>query len=472
MEKIRITKRRQLANIVLAIIIALTFFLSYAHHWNKVISTVGAFRVGLDISGMIAVLMVMLLVYWDNAPLDKGTGLYFSMVNLLFIDLLGNAISWCIDEMPEHVIWLKLVTVVQLLVIPFLVQIFFYYQKTVYYGGKLGRGGRDIFVHLITVLDVIVILGSFFFPYYFNVNEMGIYTVGPAYSATFYQPIAVLTLCGIESIRTKFPIRKKMALMIFSFAPVLMVIVTLFTGNTSYVHMVGVVDMFLLYSAIQGEKAVELSEKKASVVEKQMELDRKNRLIMVSQIQPHFIFNTLSSIRQLCKSDEASAAILDFSNYLRMNLETLSADSCIPFEKELEHTKEYVRIEMLRFGDRVNVCYNIETVDFEIPPLTLQPIVENAIKHGVCQRIEGGTVEINVRKRERNVVIEVNDNGVGFNPNEVNDEERNHVGMKNVKERLEIMSGGRMVTESMKGVGTLVQIIIPDISDEIVTEKE
>ena len=138
--------------------------------------------------------------------------------------------------------------------------------------------------------------------------------------------------------------------------------------------------------------------------------------LMMGQIQPHFIFNTLSSIRTLVKIDPdvAYKMLYDFSNYLRANVDNVTNLDGIRFAAEVEHIRSYTNIEKVRFGERLKMEFDIGVSDFIVPPLSIQPLVENAIKHGVCQKIEGGTVTLRSYGIEGYNVVEVNDDGTGI----------------------------------------------------------
>ena len=186
--------------------------------------------------------------------------------------------------------------------------------------------------------------------------------------------------------------------------------------------------------------------------------------IMISQIQPHFIYNCLSSISYLCRTDpkKAELAINDFSDYLRGNLSNLSETKIVPFNKELEYTQNYLKLEKLRFEDRVNVVFDIKADNFSVPSLSLQPIVENAVKHGICKKIDGGTVKISTWDDATNNYIKVEDDGVGYNLDAPKkDDERIHVGLANTKERIEKMCHGKVEVDSKINVGTTVLMVIP-----------
>jgi sensor histidine kinase YesM len=180
---------------------------------------------------------------------------------------------------------------------------------------------------------------------------------------------------------------------------------------------------------------------------------------MLSQINPHFVYNTLSTIASMCdiSPKQAKYLTIDFSKYLRRNISSLTSEELITFEQEMEHVDCYLKIEKARFGDRLNVIYSMHCKDFRIPPLTVQPLVENAIKHGITKKANGGTVKISTFEEKRNHVIEIIDDGVGFDAT-VNEM---HVGIKNVQNRLTDMCKGTVTVKSTLGVGTRVTIEIP-----------
>ena len=193
--------------------------------------------------------------------------------------------------------------------------------------------------------------------------------------------------------------------------------------------------------------------------------------IMVSQIQPHFMYNTLSVIYSLCDADRelAKEAILKFSSYLRANMASLQSSKPVPFEQELEHTKTYLWIEQQRFGDILKVEYDVAVTDFVLPAISLQPLVENAVKYGVRSREEGGTVTISTRRENGKIYIRVTDDGMGFDPQTYQEDGRLHIGIENVRTRLQLMRGGRLEIESASGSGTTATMILEDNYESIVS---
>ena len=182
---------------------------------------------------------------------------------------------------------------------------------------------------------------------------------------------------------------------------------------------------------------------------------------MMSQIRPHFIYNTLGSIEQLCKLDPTKAGELvhNFAKYLRGNFGELDNPKPILMSQEMEHVHHYISIENVRFPD-MTFSFEMGSDDFHIPALTIQPIVENAIKHGLMKLPKGGTIRVVSYETDREYCISVEDDGVGFDTNALLDK-RKHVGLRNIRERLNVMVNGTLEIESTIGVGTKVLVRIP-----------
>ena len=182
---------------------------------------------------------------------------------------------------------------------------------------------------------------------------------------------------------------------------------------------------------------------------------------MMSQIRPHFIYNTLGTIEQLCKLDPPKAAELvhNFAKYLRGNFGELDNPKPILMSQEMEHVHHYISIENVRFPD-MTFTFEMKSSDFRIPALTVQPIVENAIKHGLMRLPKGGTIRVVSYETDTHYCVSVVDDGVGFDTTAVF-EDRRHVGLRNIRERLKVMVNGTLEIESTVGVGTKVLIKIP-----------
>ena len=191
------------------------------------------------------------------------------------------------------------------------------------------------------------------------------------------------------------------------------------------------------------------------------ELTESRISTMMSQIRPHFIYNTLGSIEQLCIIDPPKAGELvhNFAKYLRGNFGELDNPKPILMSQEMEHVRHYISIENVRFPD-MTFSFEMNSDDFHIPALTIQPIVENAIKHGLMKLSKGGTIRVVSYETESHYCVSVEDNGVGFDTDVLLDE-RKHVGIRNIRGRLKAMVNGTLEIESRVGIGTTVLIKIP-----------
>lgn len=184
--------------------------------------------------------------------------------------------------------------------------------------------------------------------------------------------------------------------------------------------------------------------------------------IAMSQIKPHFVFNVLTSIRTLIKTkpEVAYDVIGNLSKYIRVNMASMSNEQLIPFEKELQHIRIYVNIEKVRFGDRIKFICMADDTDFDVPALCIQPLVENAIKHGVCKKIGGGVVMLRSFKVGKTHIIEVVDDGVGFVESEIDG--KKNIGISNIRFRLTTLVNAKLVIKSQPGVGTKVRVEVTD----------
>ena len=182
---------------------------------------------------------------------------------------------------------------------------------------------------------------------------------------------------------------------------------------------------------------------------------------MMSQIRPHFIYNTLGSIEQLCELDPPKAGELvhNFAKYLRGNFGELDNPKPILMSQEMEHVRHYIHIENVRFPD-MTFSFEMRSEDFRLPALTVQPIVENAIKHGLMKLQKGGTIRVTSYETDMDYCICVEDNGIGFDTGKLLDDKK-HIGIRNIRDRLKVMVGGKLEIESTPGVGTKVLITIP-----------
>jgi len=290
---------------------------------------------------------------------------------------------------------------------------------------------------------------------FFSVTPDCVYIRGPLFFLSYLfvaVELLVLSVYAVFSLPNKL---KMIGYVAFGAFPLLFSILLLFLPLASpMIDFSTVISCLIVYSFVS-------IEDKENSLANESKLTKYKTDIMLSQIGPHFIYNTLSTISALCTIDPQIAQDLsaDFTDYLRNNLDLARSERLSTFEAELNHTKKYLEIEKVRFGKKLNVEYDIGETDFVLPSLSLQPIAENAVKHGIMQNREGGTVRIATEKRGELFAVIVSDDGVGFDTEAFAPRE-GHYGISNTAERLKLLLGGEMRIESRVGGGTTVTMLV------------
>ena len=292
--------------------------------------------------------------------------------------------------------------------------------------------------------------------YYFDAE--GVYHRGPFYPALLVPPVCIMlvNLLLLWSRRKRFSVPERIAFAVYILIPMACMVFQMFFFGIYVIVLGTAIAAMFMFVYIQNEQT-------ANYIKKERENARLQTEIMLSQIQPHFLNNTLVAIGRLCSGvPEAKAALYKFTNYLQGNMDALSQTDPIPFTTELEHTKAFLELEQLRFREKLNVVYDLEATAFLLPTLTLQPVVENAVEHGVRENEDGaGTVTVSTREYPDRWEITVSDDGPGFDPDEMASDGERHIGLQNVRERLRHVCGGELRIESEPGKGCRVTIELP-----------
>lgn len=222
---------------------------------------------------------------------------------------------------------------------------------------------------------------------------------------------------------------------------------------------------FFIYAICIGiDMLLEFRNTLEQVSAQKIMIEEAKTQLVLSQIKPHFVYNSLGAIRVLIKKDPDAAydALYTFTRYLRQNIDALENSAPIPFKTELEHIRTYIDIERLRFQNKVEVVFKTDFTNFSVPPLSIQIFVENAMKHGVFQKPEGGTICVRSYMTQSDVYIEVEDDGVGFDPSTLQSGDGHRgIGIKNAIYRIENTVGGKCDIRSAPGQGTTVIVKLP-----------
>ena len=268
-----------------------------------------------------------------------------------------------------------------------------------------------------------------------------------------YQIVVLAAVFIISVFNKKLNVREKIAFSSYCILPLIATILQNIFAGYAITYATIIVAVEILFFFVNVQKNIDLLQEEEKNQEAQVKL-------MLSQIQPHFMYNSLSAISTLITTDpeKAQTSLDEFTEYLRTNLASITETRLIPFVTELKHIQTYVSLEKMRFNDRINVIYDIGTTDFFIPPLTIQPIVENAIKHGILKKIEGGTVTITTYETDTEVIVEIKDDGIGFDLKNINFDENVHFGLKNISYRIKQTCNGDLNITSKKNVGTNIRV--------------
>lgn len=324
----------------------------------------------------------------------------------------------------------------------------------------------------LCLVAILLVVLSQFTGIYYSFDEMNIYHRGPMYWLSQVLGLAgmAVNLWVIFSHRKSLERNDLLILLSYVLLPVVAIVVQIWMYGIALLYITSTLCVLMMYVGLQGTmsrriQAQELRLKEAELALKQKELAlTQGRIdIMLTQIRPHFLFNALSAIGQLCDQDpqQAKEAVLDFSSYLRTNLDALTQRRPVPLQEELNHTRTYLALESRRFEGRLHIKWDIQADAFTVPPLSVQPIVENAVRHGVLKKPGCGTIKIQSMDGGDCWLVIVGDNGMGFDPGKPPADGRTHTGLDNVRYRLENMCGGSLIVESVPGQGTQATIRIP-----------
>lgn len=318
--------------------------------------------------------------------------------------------------------------------------------------------GWSYLVYCMGIVGILLVIVTQFTGFYYYIDADHFCHRNTFYPVSLLIPAAgmALDLCLILKYRKRMRKEIWISMLFYIALSVAAEVAALFFEGISFVNIAVTISLFVMFMTAVMEQGRELAQKEKELYDMQVR-------ILLSQISPHFIYNTLTTIKHLCKKDAALAAetVDEFSGYLRGNLDSLAENGTILFSRELMHVRHFVAIEQKRYGKRMRVLYDIQEECFMVPALTLQPIVENAVKHGIAKKEQGGTIRISTWKDDTDYWIRVADDGVGFRTDRKTKSKRTHVGIMNVTSRVKSMCGGTLTIESSFGEGTEVRIKIP-----------
>ena len=417
-----------------------------------------ALLIALDFALVLQLFGLWIAVMLDEYIHEKRRKLMLLVIGVIFILLVQEHLSFYVaDDLP--VFFHKCVSLLGYSLRPVVIVLFI----------ALQRPDRSLKLQWgLVIVNALLHMTTFFSAICFSFTEDGSFYRGPL-GYTSFVVCGILLLWLVGGGFRHFSIEKKGDVVIPLFASVFVV----FAAVTDLMVKSGTPISFVMVAMVSASVFYYIWLHINFIKEHEQEIEAGQRIkIMMSQIQPHFLYNTLATVQALCHTDPdlASDTLEKFGIYLRQNIDSLDKPDLIPFSEELHHTQVYAQIEQIRFPS-IEIVYDIEEDDFEVPALTVQPLVENAIRYGVRIR-EHGLIEVEVRRKRYGHRIIIRDNGKGFDPEAQLSKERSHIGLNNVRDRIESMCYGDMKIESKIGEGTTITIRIPYQGERIAKEVD
>ena len=293
----------------------------------------------------------------------------------------------------------------------------------------------------------------------FHINVSNQYVRGPLGFTIYFVMIFYLAVFMYVSVKSfKENSRTRALLLVFISCAIILTMLLEATANVSgYVDEVSALSVLVYYIYLIAVYQQSLRE---NIAEKELKITQDRINMLQEQIRPHFIFNSLNVIRALIKRDpsRAIAGIDSFVSYLRGHVYAMNSNDLISFDEELVNVKAFIGLVQPSYDDAIDITYDLNITDFSIPPLSLEPIVENAVKHGIGKN--GGYIKIITRKENDHIdIIVVNSNVEKIDYSE-KERARLGVGLENTRTRLKLLVNGS-VEMTKNDTETNVMISIP-----------
>lgn len=417
----------------------------------------------LDLYSII-VSLILIIYLWVNGKSKNRTNHYFLLMCLFNLGMLaGDITNWTCEgfSKPWFPLALRFGTVLYFgCSAPLLLSFIGYVNACFLPGAALRKPVWNTAI-VLTCVQLIFSILSLWTGTYFYITADNMYMRGDAFWFSQLIPFLIYTMTVSLIIRYRKFLRLKDVLLMTGnlILPLAAELIQIMNYGLALMNTGSTLALLLIFINLQSEREVLLQKQENELAQSRIDM-------LMSQIYPHFLYNILTVIRQLCSSDPelAKEAIRELSLFLRTNMESLTNKSPVPFEQELIHVRQYLNLEQMRFGTRLCVVYEISAHSFLIPPLTLQPIAENAVRHGIMKREGGGTITIRTEETAEDFHVTVSDDGIGAAEEQFVKAYAGRgegIGIENVRKRLLLTCQGTMEIKSSPQTGTTVVIMIP-----------
>lgn len=411
---------------------------------------------GFSLGGAMLVIMAFGIAFSATTPtLDKWSKQYFiTLFSLLFLCAVSCFLALVFWYDPTMATTEKIIYIFEDIFLPSVM-----FMPTVFLLHSCGENVKrsPLFIAAMALLGVylVMVIVSQFTDVFYSVTSDNEFVRGSLWAVSMAPMVAILLLNVAAVIRRRKKLSKKyfIGLLVYMIPMLVAMIIHMFIAVEVFVVLCMTLFALIMYEQI-------LSDNVEQYMRQQQEIAHQRASIMVLQMRPHFIYNSMMGIYYLCDQDpnKAKQVTLDFTTYLRKNFAAIASEETIPFADELEHTRAFLAVEHAQFEDSLFVNFDTPITMFRLPPLTLQPIVENAVVHGM--RASNAPIHISVTTRQTDSAIEiiVEDDGPGFQPTDNDDP---HIALNNIRQRLEMMCKGTFNISPREDGGTSVKVTIP-----------
>lgn len=436
--------------------------------------TIRAINISMELWGCLISVLIVIYVMHGKKPLSSRTKYFVALVLVQALLLYSDAMGFLFEGDPSHFHW-NVVHIANFLVffLGYVLLLLFahYLIACLEEFGPISR--RLLYIlRVVAITGMVLTIVSQFNHMYYVIDAESIYVRQDWFWLS--QVLGILGL-GINAIgfmkyKERLDRVRRVCFGLYFILPSAAMVIQIFSYGLALLNMVNAFCLMVIFLFVQENYArqelilsqqVSLQDQELS--NNQVMLAQTRMDLMRSQIQPHFIYNTLSTIGELCLTNplKAHEIVQEFSQYLRGNFDEMECNTPICLSSEIEHVKHYTAIEKVRFPD-MQIHYDLQAEEFCLPALTIQPLVENAIKHGLMGLESGGSVVISTYETSTSYCVSVRDDGVGFDVKKPWPETgRKHLGLVNIRDRVKVMCGGSLIVESQPGCGTTALISIP-----------
>ena len=416
----------------------------------------------IDTIGLVVLTLLFGFSFSGTGDIKRPVQAFKLLLTLVFTSVFFSSLAESMYGMPDRVVLIITFTTLAYAFAGTFYLALWGYQKQFL---KRSKNTRPVTILLFcaTACYISAVIINLFVPVTFSYTEQGVWDYNVADYTSFIMNCICITIMCIATFTSGMDLKKKLSFLSFLIVPALVAFINLLyyvlgweIFLPSIEHIAMILTLYIIFFNIH----IEL---KNDIIKHEKEQIKLQFAATISQIQPHFVYNSLSVIAALCEEDPklAAEAANTFSDYLRENIDFAGKDKPVTFAEELKHIKTYIWLEQLRFPNKLKVEYDIKCTDFYIPALSVQPLVENAVKHGICKTRSGGTVTISSYEDQCFYTITVSDDGVGFDPSKTINDGKQHVGIENARFRIREMSDGHLNIQSEPGKGTKVTIKLP-----------